>query len=461
LILLKFGGSSLADEKCISHVAKIIIETSKKDAVCVVLSAMKGVTDSLITCARNAEKGDNHYRDQYLKIKQKHIDALSSLVTGENRKKALNSMEDMFKDLSDILHGIQLIQECSLRSMDLVMSFGERLSCLLMSCFLNDKGFPAEMVDAREIIVTDASHGAALVLPVTNEKIRMRVSKIKGIPVITGFIASTEENVTTTLGRNGSDYTASLVGASLEAERIEIWTDVDGVMSADPRSVPGAFVIPYLSFQEAMELSFFGAEVIHPYTMIPAVESGIPIVIKNSFNPGSPGTIIEKNMEEHTTSITGIASIDDVAIINVEGGGMIGIHGIAARIFGAIARANANIIMISQASSEHSICFVIKKAECEKAIVFLKKELSRELETKRISDFEIMPNLVVVSIIGENMRGTPGIAGKLFSCLGREGINVLSIAQGSSERNLSFVIANKDKQGALMAIHRTFLEDKK
>ena len=246
----------------------------------------------------------------------------------------------------------------------------------------------------------------------------------------------------------------------MNAENIEIWTDVDGAMSADPRCVKNAFVIDELSYQEAMELSYFGAEVIHPYTMIPAVELNIPIIIKNTFNPEAEGTIISNESSKHNTAITGIASIDNIALVNAEGGGMIGIPGISARILGALSHAKVNVIMISQASSEHSICIIFKQNQCDIAVNGLNSELEEELTSKHISDFEIIKDLVVIAIIGENMRGTPGISGRLFSCLGNNNINVLAIAQGSSEMNLSFVISKKDKDAALNVIHNAFLEDK-
>jgi aspartokinase/homoserine dehydrogenase 1 len=276
--------------------------------------------------------------------------------------------------------------------------------------------------------------------------------------VVTGFIASTTNGVTTTLGRNGSDYTASILGAALGAKSIEIWTDVDGVLSADPRCVDSAFVINELSIEEAMELSFFGAEVIHPYTMIPAVEDRIPIWIKNTMNPRVPGTIIAKNVKRHEHPITGIASIENCSLINVEGGGMLGVPGVASRVFRALAGEEINIIMISQASSEHSICIVCRNPEADRAAKALEAELAWELEERTINQIEVLRDLEIIAIIGENMRGTPGISGRLFSSLGDAKVNVLAIAQGSSERNISFVIHGQDKKRALNAIHSAFLE---
>ncbi len=459
--VLKFGGSSLNDENCISKVKDIIISYSKKEKIAVVLSAMKGITDSLIYCARESEKGNKEYKNELNNVIKRHLDVIRLLFKEEDHDNIIEQFNNIFSDLKDILHGVQLIHECTLRSMDLIMSFGERLSCKLVNLLLKSIGLNSEFVDAREIIVTDNNYSSAQVFyKETYDKIKNRISGKRDIYIITGFIASTKDDVTTTLGRNGSDYTASIIGVGINAECVEIWTDVDGAMSADPRSVKNAFVIDGLSYQEAMELSYFGAEVIHPYTMIPAVELNIPIIIKNTFNPEAKGTIISKESSNHNTAITGIASIDNIALVNAEGGGMIGIPGISSRILGALAHSKVNVIMISQASSEHSICIIFKQNQCDTAIKGLNKELEKELKSKRISEFEILKDLTVIAIIGENMRGTPGISGRLFSCLGKNSINVLAIAQGSSEMNLSFVISNKDKDAALNVIHNAFLEEK-
>jgi aspartokinase/homoserine dehydrogenase 1 len=356
---------------------------------------------------------------------------------------------------------VELVRECSPRTMDFVMSFGERLSCRLITAYMVRHGMDATLVDARELIRTDDHFGSAAVnFRATYALIRERLPRVDGIAVIPGFIGATETGVTTTLGRNGSDYTGSLIGAGAGAEAIEIWTDVDGVLSADPRIVPDAFVIPEITSEEAMELSYFGAKVIHPYSMIPAVEKNIPLFIKNSLNPSAPGTRIAAAASltrDTKRPITGIASIEGISLVNIEGGGMMGIPGFAARIFSALAREGINIIMISQASSEHTICLVFRTLEGERALAALNRELALELETRRIQRFDLLRNLLVVSVIGENMHGTPGIAGRLFSSLGRAGINVLVIAQGSSERNISFVIEEKNHAAALRTIHSEFL----
>ena len=455
----KFGGSSLADSERIKNISSIILNSSKKEKIAVILSAMKGVTDSLIRAAQIAEEGNSEYTEDIENIREKHLKAVRSLFAPKNQTTVITHLQLMFNELEDILHGVELVRECSKRTMDLVMSFGERMSCTLVTEYLNTRGCSAKFIDARNYIKTDNRYGSAVVDFAKSYALIKNIGSLKAVPIITGFIASTENGITTTLGRNGSDYTASIFGAALEAECIEIWTDVDGVMSADPRFVRNAFVIPELSYQEAMELSYFGAEVLHPYTMIPAIEKGIPIRIKNSLNPSNPGTLILNKLISHPYPITGIASIDSIALLNIEGGGMIGIPGIAARIFHALAKEAVNIMMISQASSEHSICLVFHETESKAVVNSLHRELALELETKRVENFELKKDLVMIAIIGENMRGTPGISGKLFSALGREEINVFAIAQGSSERNISFIISKKDEKHALGTIHRAFLEN--
>lgn len=466
--VLKFGGSSLADGERIRSVAEVVSRAAGSDRVAVVLSAMKGITDNIISAARSAEEGTDAFKPVLETIRGKHFDAVRFLFPPADQAAALTPLALMCNELEEILHGVELIRECSPRTLDLLMSFGERLSCQLAAAYMRSRGMEAVLVDARELILTDDHFGSASVnFDRSYERIEARLSAIGGIAVIAGFIGATGKGVTTTIGRNGSDYTASIIGAGARAELIEIWTDVDGVLSADPRIVPDAFVIPHLSYEEAMELSYFGAKVIHPYSMVPAVERSIPLIIKNSLNPSAPGTLIAAGAGAGGTgpgrsgrvgrAVTGIASIPGISLVNIEGGGMMGIPGFAARIFSVLAREGVNIIMISQASSEHTICLVFRTAEGERALAALNHELTMELETHRIERFQLMRDLLVVSVIGENMAGTPGIAGRLFSSLGQAGVNVLVIAQGSSERNISFVIEEKDHTLALRTIHAAFL----
>ncbi|MBN1410935.1 MAG: aspartate kinase [Spirochaetales bacterium] len=458
--VMKFGGSSITSGEDMKTVAQIVQQENRADRVVVVLSAMKGITDLLISGAEKAECGDLQYRDNIEDIKKAHLGAINDLFPSKAQSEIIPQIATMLNEIEELLHGIKLVKECSIKSLDLIMSFGERLSCTLLTAYLNSIGCKAELIDARDMIITNRQFGSAKVLfDQTYKKIPPLLSKAEGIPVVTGFIASTENGITTTLGRNGSDYTASLIGAGIKADCIEIWKDVDGVMSCDPKLVKTAFVISELTYQEAMELSYFGAEVLHPYTMIPAIEKGIRIRIKNVGNPQAPGSVIADIDKRHTTQITGISCIDSVAILNIEGSTMIGVPGMTAHILAILAKAYINIVMISQASSENSICLVLKESEAMKAVTILNDELSNEIKSKGIAGLGLKKDMIIIAIVGENMRGTPGISGKLFGVLGEEGINVYAIAQGSSERNISLVTSKKDKDAALIALHKSFLED--
>jgi len=458
MIVQKFGGSSVADAEKIRMTVDIV-KKSKDQPVCLVLSAMKGVTNFLVEAAEWAEVGNEKYKENIAIIIEKHRNCIDDLFGPTIPADLKSTMDSLFMDLSEILRGIELVRECSLKSMDLVMSFGERLNCIQVSYYLNSIGMKARYVDSRDIVKTDSTHGKG------NVKFQKTYSEIKNnindyettIPVICGFIGSDDSNRTTTLGRNGSDYTASIIGAALDADKVEIWTDVDGVLTADPRIVDNAFVIPELSIEEAMELSFFGAEVIHPYTLVPTTDKNIPVYIKNTLNPSAVGTLITNNCNREDRIITGIASIDGLSLINIEGGGLMGMPGMASQIFNALAEAGVNIIMITQASSEHSISVLCRSEETACAVEKLNKNLETAISNRKIQRIEIVNDLVIIAVIGENMIGQVGLTGKLFSAIGDAEINVLAIAQGSSERNISFVIEQKDKVAALRAVHKKFI----
>ena len=458
--VIKFGGSSLADGALVDRALEVTRERLAAGGVAV-FSAMGGTTDRLIDAAHLAA-GGGEALDQMAELRSRHLQVVRDLCPPRTQSAILTKLQLLLSQLEDVLHGVSLLRECSPRTLDLVMSFGERLITTITAALLASRDVPARLVDARQLIVTDGEHGSATVqFAATYDQVRARLQSAPPaagqVFVVPGFIAATGAGVTTTLGRDGSDYTASLIAAGLRARELEIWTDVDGVLSADPRYVPEAFVISQLSYQEAMEMSYFGARVIHPYTMIPVVEQRIPIHIRNTLRPQQAGTRIADQPSSVGRAITGIASVDSIALVNVEGGGMLGTRGMAARVLGALARSQINIMMISQASSEHSICLVLRAAEADAALATLNAELALELETKRIDRFELQRELAIVAIIGENMRGTPGIAGQLFAALGAYGINVLAIAQGSSERNISLVIDQANEREALQVIHAAFL----
>ena len=456
--VVKFGGSSLADSGRLQRAMQVARERLATGGVAV-FSAMGGTTDVLIAAAREAAGGCDP-RPAVEEIRSRHVAVVRDLCPPRGQALILTRLQLLLAELDEVLHGVNLLRECSPRTLDLVMSFGERLMATITSRLLADLGLETRLLDARELILTDSRHGSAAVqFEATYARVRAALQPLAQVAcVVPGFIGATAEGVTTTLGRDGSDYTASLIAAALDADELEIWTDVDGVMSADPRYVPEAFVIDQLSYQEAMEMSYFGARVIHPYTMVPVVERAIPIRIRNTLQPQQPGTRVTDQTSGSERAITGIASVDSIALINVEGGGMLGMRGTAARVLGALARAEVNVMMISQASSEHSICLVLDAAGADAALVALRSELALELETRRIDTFDLRRELAIVAIIGENMRGTPGIAGKLFGALGAHGINVLAIAQGSSERNISLVVTAVDERRALQVIHSAFLK---
>jgi len=459
MVVQKFGGSSVEDAGKIREVAKIALEHRVDGKIAVVLSAMKGCTDLLLQAARDAEAGKESYHEALAILEKRHWAAAQDLTAGPAYETLRLALEAQLKDLRDILHGVELVKECSKRSLDLIAGFGERLNCQLMAGFLLGQGHEAHYIDAsRNFIITNDNHGAADVdFDATYDAVEARLRPLNGVMVITGFVASTADGRPTTLGRNGSDYTASLVGAAIRAEAVEIWKDVDGVLTADPRFVKGTLVLDEISMEEAMEMSYFGAKVIHPSTMLPLLERGINLRIKNTLNPSVKGTLIKQDPKPHPYPITGIASITGAALINIEGSGMIGIPGFASRVFGALARVKVNVIMISQASSEHSICIVCRDAEAVIALAALRQELKAEHEAKKLKDCELIGGLEVIAVIGDNMRGKPGITGRLFSSLGDKNVNVLAIAQGSSERNISFVIESKDREIALNTIHSAFL----
>lgn len=457
--VMKFGGSSVADAARIARVIEIVARAHDEERVCTVFSAMRGVTDLLLDASREAAAGYEAFRDRATGVRERTMACARELCGGDAG--LLAQLEALCDELDELLHGVSLVRECTPRTQDLIVGFGERLNCTVIAAAMGRAGLKARYVDAREMIRTDNTHGSAVVdIPRSYELIASSLSPPDGdesdLPVVTGFIAATENGVTTTLGRNGSDYTASIVGAAVGASTIEIWTDVDGVYSADPRFVSEAFVLPEISYQEAMELSYFGAKVIHPYTMVPAVEMSIPLRIRNTLNPEATGTFIAANTSSRARFITGIASIEQVALLNVEGGGMVGLPGIAGRIFTTLAKERINIVMISQASSEHSICFVIPDGDAVRAQRALESELRRELDLKMVQRVVAERDLEIVAVIGEYMRGKPGISGKLFHALGEAAINVLAIAQGSSEMNISFVVHRADRERTLNVVHDAF-----
>lgn len=457
MIVLKFGGSSVATAKRIEGIAGILAELRKKNPkIAVVFSAFGGVTDELIRMSRLAAAQDAEYIDVFNKIRSRHQQVINDL--GLKKDKALHDfMEETFAELHDILHGVYLVRELSLRTLDFMSGHGEVFSAKIITHYLNKCGLRSSFLDARTVVRTDEQFGSARVnFSATNKNIRAYFRKSKFIEVITGFIGSTGKDEMTTLGRGGSDYTAAIFGAALNASEIQIWTDVDGVMTADPRKVKKAFCVPTMTYEEAMEMSHFGAKVIHPPTIQPALEKGIPLWIKNTFRSQVPGTLISTKSRDHEFLIKGISSIDDISLLTLQGSGMVGVAGISARLFGALSQAKVNVILITQGSSEHTISFAVKPADAPLARTAIEEAFALEMKAKLIEKVRVEEKLSIIAVIGENMRNTPGASGRLFQSLGKNGISVVATAQGSSELNISVVIQRENLDKALNSLHQAF-----
>ncbi len=454
--IIKFGGSSVANPENIKLVFSILQEKIKHHEIAIVFSAFGGVTESLLQIASLAREGDEAYRDLLQSLEEKHLDIVRQLIGVHNQSTLMTYVKVRFKELEDLFHGIYLIKENAPRTLDYVASFGERLSAFILSEALQGQGLKTQFLDAREVIRTNDRFGQAKVdFEVTNLQIKDYFTKHDGIKVITGFIASTAKGETTTLGRSGSDYTASIFAAALDAEDLEIWTDVSGVLTADPKLVYTSFTVPQLSYNEAMELSHFGAKVIFPATMQPAMKKAIPIYIKNTFQPENAGTLINGEVSPGPL-IKGISSMSNISIVTVQGAGLMDSAGASSRVFKALAEAKVNILLISQASSEHSICLAIKSHEAYLAKESVEREFYYEIKSGEMEEVILIHGLATVAVVGENMKHNPGASGRMFRALGRNNINVAAIAQGSSELNISAVIPQQDLQKALNALHEAF-----
>lgn len=455
--ILKFGGSSIANPERIKNVIGIVKQYySTSHNLVLVVSAQGGITDQLVKLCELIPIDKVGCESLILEIEQRHLTTIKELLPMVQQPSVMAEVMSICNELSGIAKGASLVGELTLRTRDLILSFGERLSAFVIAHALKAEIGEALFVDARNIIRTDANFGYAKVdFEISDTQIRDFFSENKGLCVVTGFIASTAQKQTTTLGRSGSDYTASILGAALRAEAIEIWTDVDGVMTADPRFVKEAQSIAQLSYNEAMEITHFGAKVIFPATMQPAMAREIPILVKNTFNPTHPGTLICKESGKGIGFIKGISSLKDICLINLEGSGMVGVAGVSARMFRVLAQHQISVILISQASSEHSICIGIMQDEAENACQLLKKTFADELHAGLISDIYYEGELAVIAVVGENMRKMPGVSARVFGPLGRNGINVKAISQGSSELNISVVIRQKDLKKALRVLHQS------
>lgn len=459
--VLKFGGSSVANAERIESVIKIIDPYRTQD-VAVVFSAFGGVTDALIEVSQHALLGDKDYKQSLAQIENRHLEAVRELVSIRRQGSILAQVKIRINELEDVLHGVYLVKERTPRTLDYIMSFGERLSAYIITETLKDRGIAAEFLDARAVIRTDSNFGSARVdFEETNRNIRQYFEEHKDLQVITGFVATSESGETTTLGRSGSDYTAAIFAGALQAETLEIWTDVSGMMTADPRMVKKAFTVPQLSYEEAMELSHFGAKVVFPATMQPAMAGKIPIRIKNTFDPEAQGTVISAEVTNGKV-IKGVSSMNGISVINVTGSGLVGVVGVSKRLFGTLADEKINVILISQASSEHSICFAIESKYSLRARHAIEKEFQYEIGKEEMERVIVENDFSILAVVGEGMKHNPGTSGRMFSALGKNGVNVYAIAQGSSELNISSVVKEIDISKALNALHEAFfLSDRK
>ncbi len=450
--VLKFGGSSVGSTEII-NVVKNIIQKQENPAV-VVVSAFRGVTDQLINLSTMAASKDDAYTTELTQLRTRHLNTVNELVEESRKVETIDTVTHFLDELEDILRGLYLLNDITPKIYDYILSFGERLSAYIISQSIEG----AINIDCRELIKTDSRFGNARVdFEKTNELIRQYFANVKGLVIAPGFIASNNKGETTTLGRGGSDYTASIFAAALNAEGLEIWTDVDGFMTADPRKVDKAFAIKHLSYAEAMELSHFGAKVIYTPTIQPALTEKIEIRIKNTFNPDAVGTLISADGGNGSQRmIKGISSIDNVDLITLQGAGMVGVQGTSSKLFSALAEQNINIILITQASSEFSITFAVNPHDTELALEAIRKKFETEIALRHEVNILVERDLSVIAIVGEKMKNTPGISANLFTSLGRNGISVIATAQGSSELNISVVIKRDSLKKALNVIHEGF-----
>lgn len=450
--VLKFGGSSIGSPEMIQH-AKTIIESQKESCI-IVVSAFKGITDQLIQLANLATQHNIAYQNELLVIQKLHTNIISKSVEKSKQEEVGKTVKEFFTKLEDILRGIYLLRELTPKTLDYVLSFGERLSAFIFAHTINN----GKYYDSRKLFRTNAAFGAARVdIDYTTGEIINAFKLIDHVPVIPGFIGATEHDETTTFGRGGSDYTASIVAAALNATKLEIWTDVDGFMTADPKKVTKAYAIRSMTYAEAIELSHFGARVVYAPTLQPVYKKDIPVEIKNTLNPSNKGTIIGKSdTSEQQALIKGISSIDDVSLITIQGAGMVGVAGISMRIFRALAKHKINVILITQASSECSITVAVIPSDAHKAKEAIEEEFQTEIFLRNEIKVNIVSHLSIIAIVGERMRNTPGISATLFKSLYQNGINVIATAQGSSELNISIVINKENLIKALNTIHESF-----
>ena len=462
LQVMKFGGTSVGDATCIRRSATIVANAAKDSSLAVVVSAMSGVTNRLIDAAHHAKRGDRDAGKNLADaLRQQHFEALAALVPDAAARVPVEQrIDEILAEGSRLYEGTALLRELTPRTLDAISSLGERLCAPVFSAALSQKGVASHAIEATELIVTDSFHGGAdPQSDPTRQKSQARMVPLlqhSEVPIVTGFIGATADGVLTTLGRGGSDYSATILGAALDAAEIIIWTDVEGVLTADPRLVSEARTIPEISYREAAELAYFGAKVLHPKTLRPVMPAGIPVWIRNSFAPDKLGTKITPKGRSIGGGVKALTAIRDVALISIGGPGIVGVPDVVGRTFSTTAQLRAEVLLISQSSSQNDICFIVAKANAKDTLEALRREFAQDLTHEVVDHITMDPGIAIVAVVGENMRGTPGVAGRTFHCLGREGVNIIAIAQGSSETNISFVVSDTAIKSALLSLHREF-----
>lgn len=461
--VMKFGGTSVGDADRIRRLVSIVESERAHDArLVVVVSAMAGVTNRLLDAVGAAVRGDAAaVAAAHEELRRRHFDALTELAPADAARRALTTeLDALFDRFARIGEGIALVGELPPRAQDFVAGLGERLSARLVAAALCAADVPAVAFDADRLIVTDDTFGAAvpdMAATALATRARLLPALAAGqTPVVTGFIGATPEGVPTTLGRGGSDYSAGIIGAALEADAVVIWTDADGFMTADPRLVPTAQVLAEISYAEAGELAYYGAKVLHPKTLLPLIPKGIPLYVKNSFRPQAPGTRVSARTGDWRADVKSVTSIKGLALITVAGRGMLGVPGIAAKTFTAVAAAGVNVLLISQSSSENNLCLMVEAGDAEKTRTALVKALAVEFHHGCVERVDVLQPVAIVAVVGAGMRGRPGIAARIFSAVAAANVNVIAIAQGSSEINISFVVTEEAAAAAVLAVHEQF-----
>ena len=462
LQVMKFGGTSVGDASCIARAAQIVAQAARENAVVAVVSAMSGVTNQLVAAANRAAGGDKQAGATLIDaLRRQHHEALTTLVPREEKRSAVaRRIDETLGEGQRLFDGTAMLRELTPRALDTISSLGERLCAPIFAGAVSELGLRGVPIEATELIITDSYHGGAEpLMELTRERCEKCLRALltdNAVPIATGFIGATQQGVLTTLGRGGSDYSATILGAALGADEVIIWTDVDGVLTADPRLVPDAQTIPEISYREAAELAYFGAKVLHPKTLRAVMPAGIPVWIRNSFAPERPGTKISQQGRSIGGGVKALTAIRDVALISVGGPGIVGVPDVVGRTFSTTAELRANVLLISQSSSQNDICFIVAANDAERTVEALRREFAQDLSHEVVDHITIDPKIAIVAVVGENMRGTRGVAGRTFAALGRENVNIIAIAQGSSETNISFVVEDSAMKQALLATHREF-----